>query len=140
MECKDTIISKTNFDLSHYYVFKFRILSHFSIDKVPYPPITRSVPAPKKRYFIRSRYGVDTKQTRNCPPFNSANKSNDYFSFNISRISVSSTSSLLGAGGAAGAAGASTFFFSVSLVSNLMNIKIEKAIIRKSKVTCKKLP
>lgn len=62
------------------------------------------------------------------------------FSFSKSLISVSSTSSFDGAGGAGGAAGASSFFLFVNFVSSLMNKNIEKAMMRKSKVTCRKLP
>ena len=59
-------------------------------------------------------------------------------SFNKSRISVSNTSSLLGAGGAAGAGTSS--FLRFSLASNLINKNIEKAMMIKSKVACRKLP
>lgn len=63
-----------------------------------------------------------------------------FFSFSKSRISVSKVSSLVGAGGAGGVAGASAFFLAVSLVSSLINKKIESAMIKKSNVACKKLP
>lgn len=62
------------------------------------------------------------------------------FSFSKSLISVSSTSSFDGAGGAGGAAGASSFFLFINFVSSLMNKNMEKAMMRKSKVTCRKLP
>ena len=47
-----------------------------------------------------------------------------------------------GGGGGSGAAGgaASTFFFSVSRVTSRINKNIENAIMRKSKVVCKKFP
>ena len=51
-------------------------------------------------------------------------------SFKMSRISVNSTSSFDGAGGAVGA-GVSSFFV-LNLFMNLMAIKIENAIIKKS--------
>ena len=61
-----------------------------------------------------------------------------FFSFSRSRISVSNTSSLLGAGGAAGAAGSA--FLRLSLESRRTNRKTEKAMMRKSNVTCRKFP
>lgn len=143
MECKDTIISKTNFHLPYYYVSLCCTLSGISAGELP--GLLRICPFPAP-YLLRRKgtlYGADTRLIRNrhgatyhsIPPRSFI----FYFSFSKSRISVSNTSSLLGAGGA-GAAGASAFFFSVSLVSNFINIKIEKAIMRKSKVTCRKLP
>ena len=56
----------------------------------------------------------------------------------MSRISVNRTSSFDGAGGAAGA-GASSFL-NLNLFMNLIAIKMEKAIIKKSIVVCIKLP
>ena len=56
-------------------------------------------------------------------------------SFSRSRISVSNSSSLLGAGGAAGFS-----FFRLSLESRRTKRKTEKAMMRKSNVTWRKLP
>lgn len=60
-------------------------------------------------------------------------------SFSKSRISVSNCSSREGAGGAGGAAGFSLFFLE-SLAISLTKRKIEKAMTRKSKEACRKLP
>lgn len=61
-----------------------------------------------------------------------------FFPFSKSRISVSSSSSLEGAGGAEGAAGAA--FFRFKRESRRTNKNTEKAMTRKSNVTCRKFP
>ena len=68
-----------------------------------------------------------------------------FLSFNKSRISASNNSSLVGSGSGAGAgAGAGSAALASSLRLNLpikrITVKIHRATMIKSKVTCKKLP
>lgn len=125
------------------FLFNTSLLSsHFKINH-PNPPYTQKVVpytfSTRRAYRARQSKNKSRRSLRQERIWNAAMQEGVYFfSFNKSRISVSSTSSFVGAGGAAGAS--SFFFFSPNLAINFINKKIEKAMIRKSKVACKKLP